>query len=291
MYAVTSFWDSKHSRRISWGWSEEDLNGYAIKQNGYQGSLGLPREAFVHKRHNVVAPKSGSITDTSSVWKKDNKDTYTVTTLGTRPLPDVVKGLRKDSKSASFRDLNLSSSKLLTKGKKASAITSDHLHLSASVRNVVGSAGFIIRASPKLEEHTIISYDAKEQHIHVNRSQSTLISNFTTTSYFGSFAPYTIKQGEKAVEESLDFDIFVDGSLIEIFLNGRFALTTRVYPSRDDALNLYAYVAAGSSAKFEEIKVWTGLGGVWPQRPQNSSAALVWDSPELTNNGTLWDGF
>lgn len=289
MYAVTSFWDSKHHRRINWGWSEEDLNGYAIKQNGYQGSLGLPREAFVHKRQNVVAPKSGVIANTSAVWKKDKKGTYTVTTLGTRPVADVVKGLHNNTKPASFKDLKLSSSQLLKK--KSAAIASDHFHLTASVRNVVGSAGFIIRASPDLEEHTVISYDASEQHIHVNRSQSTLISNFTTTSYFGSFIPYTLKQDGKSTEESLDFDIFVDGSLVEIFLNGRFALTTRVYPSRDDSLNVYAYVASNSSAKFEEIKVWSGLGGVWPERPQNSSSTLVWDGPALTNNGTYWDGF
>ena len=240
------------------------MNGYAIKQNGYQGSLGLPREVFVHKRQNVVAPKLGVVTNTSAVWKKDEKGTYTVTTLGTRALPDVVKGLHNNIKPASFKDLKLSSSELLRK--RSRAISSDHFHLSASVRNVVGSAGFIIRASPNLEEQTIISYDAKTELIHANRSQSTLIPNFVTTSYFGTFAPYTIRRDGKAVEESLNFDIFVDGSLIEVFLNGRFALTTRVYPSRDDSLNIYAYVANGGSAEFEEIKVWSGLGGVWPER-------------------------
>jgi beta-fructofuranosidase len=50
------------------------------------------------------------------------------------------------------------------------------------------------------------------------------------------------------------------------------------------------YAGEGGSAVVEKLEAWVGLKGVWPDRPADSSSALVWDTVEQTNNYTWWSG-
>ena len=70
----------------------------------------------------------------------------------------------------------------------------------------------------------------------------------------------------------------------------RFWLTTRIYPSRTDSTRFGIYVGNNASVEVSDLSVWTGLANIFPERPLNSSSALVWDSPEETNNYTYWTG-
>ncbi|KAF8070773.1 glycosyl hydrolase [Lyophyllum atratum] len=284
LYAITSFWDAKNSRRVSWGWSPEDMNDFGIKAQGFQGSMGIPRELFVHKTHNVLPPTSGVPQNSSATWSVDCNGTYTVTTLGVRPLPEVVVGLRA-SKSRKVDDHVITSSAPLMNA-EGKNITADHFELKARLLNVTGSAGFIIRASPALEEFTTITYSSTTDTISVNRTSSSLITRFANFPVNGHFSTYTIAGSGT---EGLDIHVFGDGSLVEVFINNRFALTTRIYPSRDDALGIWEYVEGGE-ASFEGVEVWTDMVNVWPGRPVDSSSALVVDSPEDTGNGAWWSG-
>jgi len=84
--------------------------------------------------------------------------------------------------------------------------------------------------------------------------------------------------------------VIVDGSLVEVFVNERFALSTRVYPSQTCSTGYGVYVGEGGQATVESLQAWVGLKNVFPKRPANSSSELVWDSPEQTNNYTWWSG-
>lgn len=60
-------------------------------------------------------------------------------------------------------------------------------------------------------------------------------------------APHTLFKfaapGSQAyVQETLEFHIFYDGSVIEIFVNQRTAITTRVYPSSGSSVALTVLV-------------------------------------------------
>lgn len=204
--------------------------------------------------------------------------------MGSRPLPDVVAGLRA-GKGHAVASAAINSPRFLVDN-KAKNITGDHLELKASISNIKGSAGFIVRASPGMEEYTTIAYDSTTDTITVFRDHASLFPRFETYPVNGYFSPYKI--GGKT--EALDFHVFIDGSLIEVYVNDRFALTTRVYPSRGDALNVWQYVSKGGSAKFEDIEVHTELANAWPKRPSNSSSHLIRDTPEQTNNGRWWSG-
>ena len=87
-------------------------------------------------------------------------------------------------------------------------------------------------------------------------------------------------------------DIFIDGSLVELYINDRFWLTTRIYPARNDSVGFGVYVGEGNSTQVEvpEFISWTDTANVWPERPSNSSSQLVFDTAEQTNNYTWWTG-
>lgn len=97
--------------------------------------------------------------------------------------------------------------------------------------------------------------------------------------------PYTIN----GKTEDITFDIFLDGSILEIYINERFALTTRIYPSQLCATGYGVYAEDGESVTFSSIDAWLGTLNVWPSRPLNSSSELVWDTAAETDNYT-WYG-
>lgn len=90
--------NTKKNRRIQIGWAWEDMNSFGIVQQGYQGALS--RELFIQETPNVVPPRSKN--PSSSVYTKQMDGTYTARTLGARPAPDIVQGLRKGSKISSY---------------------------------------------------------------------------------------------------------------------------------------------------------------------------------------------
>jgi beta-fructofuranosidase len=107
----------------------------------------------------------------------------------------------------------------------------------------------------------------------LDRSASSLAPKLTKSTFHGFFQPYTLN----GTTEILNFDIFVDGSLIEIFINDRFALTSRVYPTRAGARNI-AITAGESEVCFDGLRVWTHMkDNIFPGRPANSSSPLHWD--------------
>ncbi|WP_280587005.1 glycoside hydrolase family 32 protein [Halorubrum sp. Boch-26] len=56
-------------------------------------------------------------------------------------------------------------------------------------------------------------------------------------------------------DEPLSLRLFLDRSVIEIYANGRHCLTSRVYPTRDDAVEISA-VAEGGRASISSLSAW-----------------------------------
>nr|POF19561.1 beta-fructofuranosidase, insoluble isoenzyme 7 [Quercus suber] len=290
-YALTSFNDTKHDRRVQWAWAPEDLVGdgglFSASQQGFQGSLTFPRELFVHEVDNVIQDNT-VFESKNSVLTQDASGTYTAQTLGVRPLGDVIEALHAGAAHHSFGAATYSSSELLaTQG-------SAHMHL----RAVIGSSsnepvGLTIAASPDgTTEATHIFYSPANNTILVDRTRSSTIDGFAISTVTGYFAPYTIHSPAtgSSAPEALAFDIFLDGSLVEVYVNDRFALTTRVYPSMQCSTGFGVYVADGGHAEVAALEAWVGLKNVWPERPLNSSSPLLWDSAEDTNDYTWWSG-
>lgn len=288
LYALTSFNDTKNNRRIQIGWAPEDIVGdggiFSANQQGFQGSHSLMRELFVHETTNVVNT-DGLLTNGNAVVTKMSDGTYMAETLGVRPLPDVVDGLRQGSSAHSF-----DCSKAFTSSKILKKHGSSSMELKAAVSEATGAVGLIIGASPGMTEYTMVVYEPSNNTLLVVRDHSSTIDGFNNATVTGYFMPYTIMSGGKAKQEPISMDVFIDGSLVEVYVNERFALTTRIYPSMECSTGYGVYVEKGSKATFGSVQSWENLLHVWTDRPLNSSSPLVWDTAAETNNYTWWAG-
>jgi beta-fructofuranosidase len=219
---------------------------------------------------------------------KNANGTWTASTLGVRPAPDVVTGLQHSANHTRY-PCNARSCK--TNNIKLPSHPSNSYQLSLSIKRTTGVAGITIAASPNREEYTNIYFDPSNNTIGVDRAHSSLIKEFTNYTHAGYFKPYQIAQGKNSSStETIDLTIFVDGSLIEVYANDRFALTSRIYPSREDSTGISLFAGEGVNVEYSRIEIWDGLLNVWPERPGNSSSLLVFDTPVETGNYTWWTG-
>ncbi|KAF2738020.1 Arabinanase/levansucrase/invertase [Polyplosphaeria fusca] len=280
LYAVTSFNDTKNNRRVQWGWAPEEMNDLGINQQGFQGCFGLPREQFVKISKGIVNANGNLTTLGNNRLVEHNDGTFTAYTLGVRPLEEVVSGIRNGTQQQNYAVGSVNSSSTAWNG-------TQHMEIKATFSNFSGPAGLTVAASPGGEEFTTIYFDPLTYTINVNRSHSSTITEFSNYTVVGYFYPYTFA---KTGIEDVTMHVYSDGSLLEVFANDRFALTTRVYPSRNDSTGFGVYVADGASVEVSSMEVWTDLFNVFPDRPLNSSSELVFDTAEQTNNYTWWTG-
>ncbi|HLY19459.1 MAG TPA: glycoside hydrolase family 32 protein [Bryobacteraceae bacterium] len=112
-------------------------------------------------------------------------------------------------------------------------------------------AGLKLRAAPDSSEQTLVYYDRQARLICVDRSQSSTDASADHTMQSG---PFLLGRGEP-----LRLHIFLDGSVVEIFVNDRFCLTARIYPAgtRSTGLGLYATAITAKMLSFD----------VWEMRP------------------------
>lgn len=241
-YAGITFEDSKKPRRIQSGWVYEDIIG--VNPQGWAGMLAIPRELFIAELDNVLA-SDPHLTDTTTSWIAVNMNWHqssaslkSIRTLGIRPIQEFAR-LRRHATNWNWRSLDISSSiSSLT-----TPIHSDHLEIEITFRYKstaipISPFGLAVREDPSGVERTSIWYDPQTEELTVDRSLSskntTLYNTATERGALPLFQLYD-HHSRSMVWEPLKLHIFVDNSVIEIYANNRFALTTRVYPTLGDA--------------------------------------------------------
>jgi beta-fructofuranosidase len=116
--------------------------------------------------------------------------------------------------------------------------------------------GLEVRCSPDGAERTAILYDQAEAWLGVRREHSSLCSDVEREAQGG---PFALADGEP-----LRLHLFLDRSLLEVYANGRFCLTSRIYPTRADSLGLRLF-AGGGAARLSRLDVWL-MSSIWVQR-------------------------
>lgn len=165
------------------------------------------------------------------------------------------------------------------------------MEVKATVESATGGVGLIVAASTDMKEYTTITYQPSNNTLLVNRLHSSTIVEFNNATVTGYFYPYTIRAEDgSTAKEPITMDVFIDGSLLEVYVNDRFALATRIYPSMTCSTGYGVYVEDGAEAKFSSLEAWVGLKHVWTDRPLDSSSPLLWDTVAETNNYTWWSG-
>ncbi len=117
-----------------------------------------------------------------------------------------------------------------------------------------GRYGLKLCATPDGEEETLLLYDAGRSTLQVDRSKSSRDPS----------AERGLVGGTLELEgQPLQLRIYLDHSMLEAYANGLKSLTTRVYPSRPDALGLQLW--ADRRINVESMQVWR-LGSAYRQQ-------------------------
>ena len=291
-YALNSFYDPNGDRRIFYGWVMEANNDYGARAFGYNGQITLPREVFVQVYTSVV-DVNGYLSQQGPWTLTPNADgTYTVKTLGVRPITEAAT-LRQSSNAISLMSQTFNQTTSFT----SLNISSSNFELMANM-NITSNAtaGFVFRRSSNGLEYTTLTYDPVSQYLILNRTCSSLITQFNNNTIYAKHALLTTMiNGNSAQQELLSLRIFVDNSLLEVYANSRTVMATHIYPALSDATGIGYTVNVGSqggSVTFTNVSIWFSLQNAFPKRPANSSIALHVDSDTSSaSTSTLISGF
>jgi beta-fructofuranosidase len=113
--------------------------------------------------------------------------------------------------------------------------------------------GVKVRCSPDGQEQTCLLYQSESQHFNIEREQS-------------SVNPDVNRENSSVVVEAdpgevLKLHIFLDRSVVEVFVNERCYLASRIYPERRDSLGLELFVRRGR-VRVRSLDIWH-LASIW----------------------------
>lgn len=102
--------------------------------------------------------------------------------------------------------------------------------------------------SPDNQEKTIIKYDAVTREIYVDRSKSSL-SKETHKSILKS-------QLVKSNGQVINIHVFVDHSVIEVFVDNKVCISTRIYPTLESSKNVSLELTDGKNLNIQKLSLW-----------------------------------
>ncbi|TYZ59396.1 hypothetical protein PybrP1_001614 [[Pythium] brassicae (nom. inval.)] len=277
-YANAVYKDPKTNKNVVIGWITED-NGYEMQPQGWNGILSLPREVGIEIVKNIYDPANalsapGDWLVSSERALGCGKTVKSVKTLGLKPY-EAVRLLRGDKVE------KLSGATVVAKGsEKVLATQSKSFELYAEVSSFAkgGKVGFTVRRSADGKEQTAVVYDDATGKIVIDKTASSTVdcAPFTaanrpdrnnTEGFFHLYDTVTDAATCAVARETLRFSIFVDVSVVEVFVNDRFALSARIYPceSATSASDGISLVATGGPATFENVQIWSNAKHAWPE--------------------------
>ena len=119
--------------------------------------------------------------------------------------------------------------------------------------------GLAVRASPDGAEQTRIFFDTAAGQVGIDGTRAARVMNGRPQVPFLPAGEKEIQvQGapfELSAGEPLRLRVFLDRSVIEVFVNGRQSLTQRIYPTQGDSMEVRAF-SDGGRARVDSIEAW-----------------------------------
>lgn len=252
-YASSSF-PAPDGRTVVWGWMQEpDVSDGLLKERGWTGCMGIPREIYLQEISGVIGAFSSPLDTIASFGLEPqtgaSSDAHTVYTLGIRPIIETDQ-LRKDivyDHPAGPINSTVRCFKTLPAACEIRCI----LEISKATKDV----SFILRHNDDLSIKTSIVFDPHAETLQVIRELSTDRTDISTAPEIGSHTLLRLQSGDGTEErfEPLRLTIYLDHDVIELFANDRFALSTRVYtPPQYTGFS----IAAKGDVEVQDLKVW-----------------------------------
>lgn len=270
LYAANGFWDPASQRQVVMGWvTEEDLPVEMQVRQGWSGCLSLPRNVSLATIHHVARASKSALGDITSIRARPEEgdgSLFTVQTL--RITPDArLERLRARATRQDCGGVPLGPGQqscrlpLKTAEWEVCAQFSD-----VGTGGRVGLA--IQHASAKQE--TVLYFSPGDETLHVERPD---LHRPATSPCGGTEersaplqeekAPFTLFTTRDAqtgveVEERLKIQAFFDRSVLEVFVNERAVITTRVYLDAAECTGL-EFFAESAGVMLVDAAVWDGL--------------------------------
>jgi beta-fructofuranosidase len=257
-------------RFISYLWLTGNFYGtldFPTTQQNWSGSLLLPRElsvGYINVVDNALAWEKGS-------WRVESQNdngTLTLATLKQQIAREPLAAFQQNATNTTTQAGGaISSSRNLDQSPQ-----SKHYMLTASLSfssrtNDDLKAGFSILSGPN--EHTNIYYQFSNESLVIDRSNSSAVAATTpginTDNESGKFRLFDVPTANGTSIETLNLTIVVDGGVVEVHANDRFAVSTWVWSWYEDSTDVGFFVEGGE-VEFSEVKIWEGLVDAWPSR-------------------------
>ncbi|WYU47480.1 GH32 C-terminal domain-containing protein [Paenibacillus sp. FSL K6-0108] len=166
--------------------------------------------------------------------------------LGIEPIEEL-QSLR-GAKRLSLRDKSLAEVNMLL-----GDVQGDMLEIQLEMEpDSAKQLGIKVRCTPDNEEETLLYYDWNQSMLLVDRTKTTLHPGEKCRGIQGGKL--------ELLEENLKLHIYLDRSMVEAYANGLKSLTTRVYPSRKDALGLEIW--GDGELLVKSIDIWE-MKSIW----------------------------
>ncbi|ORX98300.1 glycosyl hydrolase [Clohesyomyces aquaticus] len=266
-YAGNSFWDSRAREQVIFGWIlEDDLESEVRREQGWAGVISLPRVLKLQVIPSVVSALSCPLLSIGSIEllpENEEASCFTVVTLCAIP----------DTRLNKLRGCNVSPNPNLCQRplwpKFPEALSRWELRLDFEVKGDNTKMGFDIIHSTT--EYTRIYFNPVSESIVVDRSKSSSQDGIRRCE---EHAPHTLfnilnfskerhSTGQTRLE-TLEFHVLYDCSVLEIFVNERTALTTRVYSASGTSTGILPFVERGNCACFGSERSRILKCDLWP---------------------------
>lgn len=221
LFAPESFLDNK-GRRIFWAWVTDLRNLERTRAVGWSGTLSLPRELTL--RDGV---------------------------LHINPVAELH-NLRMHHQRIEGREM--------TAGERITSaeIQGDCLELAIQV-DPKKAESFIVTvcASPDGREKTDIEVNFRKHYIKIDLRHSTLDPDIRYSEFRrgGNTVTAQIAPFSRFIDELLNLQIYIDCSILEVFVNGRQCVTQRIYPILEESRGI-SLSCAGGNVKLIHCDAW-----------------------------------
>eukprot|EP00644_Phytophthora_capsici_P019197 jgi/Phyca11/537802/estExt2_fgenesh1_pg.C_PHYCAscaffold_1690003 len=280
----SNIYTDKDGKNVLIGWITEDNNFTTGQPQGWDGMLSVPREVGITILRDIsdvdehlVGKGDWIVSDSKDVSCADGstKQSKTIKTLGVKPLSDLQL-LRDENSLEQVASVSVNGTSQVLNSTGAS------FELIAEVTEFErgSKVGFEVRRSSAGDEVTTVVYDDAEKKVVIDRSKSSTADCAVfkdngvkpiSESVWGHFYLYDLFTGAsksdvcEATREKLSFHVFVDVSSVEVFVNGRFALSARIYPCASQSKSDGIALTASGDATFENVQVWTNPKHAWAE--------------------------
>lgn len=282
LYAANSFYDPKSEKQVVWGWiGEDDLCDELRHAQGWSGMLSLPRELRVQTLSHVIRTRASTLEEIMSIEAEPGSTVqssgirdkrWTVRTLASMPAARVIEslrsacGVRRSSLGRSF----LNPAQKTKVGFTATQLQTSSWEMSCSIKVSpnCSKTGFTIAHLPDGSSSTTLIFSPQDETITIKRPSLPGPGSNELINSKAERAPHTLftmldPQTRTEEEETLDIRVWRDNSVMEVFVNGRTAISTRLYAAEQTfGLHFFAEELRESESRSElfQATLWDGIG-------------------------------